>query len=263
MSESVRAHERMQRRPGLPATTITVAGSEVSLFVAPEAKEREAGLVIHFHGPPWLPIQAIDELDRPLVVASVHLGAGGGLYDRFFSDPKVFAELLDVIERASGVRPARRFLTGFSAGYGAIRAILRHSYDRIDGVLLLDGLHTGYVPERKPLAEGGALDASKLEPFRRLALDAIAGRKRLVITHSEIFPGTFASTTETAAWLLRETGVQARPVLRWGPVGMQQISEGGSGEFQVLGFAGNSAPDHVDHLHGYAAFVRLLLDGRL
>ena len=33
--------------------------------------------------------------------------------------------------------------------------------------------------------------------FIRFAGDAAAGKKRMLVTHSEVFPGTFASTTET------------------------------------------------------------------
>ncbi len=66
------------------------------------------------------------------------------------------------------------------------------------------------------------------------------------------------STTETSDYLLKELGVARTAVLAWGPVGMQQVSEAESGGFRVLGFAGNSAPDHVDHLHGLAAFLPLL-----
>jgi hypothetical protein len=47
-------------------------------------------------------------------------------------------------------------------------------------------------------------------------------------------------------------------VLEWGPVGMQQLGEARAGRLLVRGFAGNSAPDHVDHLHGLPEFLRLL-----
>src|SRR5581483_7847347 len=190
----------------------------------------------------WLPFQAAESANRPLVVAVVNVGQGGGVYDRAFRDPAVFDRLLEDIRARAGVRIDRLYLSGFSAGYGAIRAILRNRADRIDGILLLDGLHTGYIPDRKPLAEGGKLDTAPLEPFLAYAREAVAGRKRFIFTHSEIFPGTFASTTETAHWLIRELGLEATPVVRWGPRGMQQLSEVRAGGLVILGFAGNSAP---------------------
>src|SRR5690606_38015839 len=99
---------------------------------------------------------------------------------------------------------------------------------------------------------------SKLVEFVEFAKQASAGRKRFLITHSEIFPGTFASTTETANYLLGALGIKRRPVLKWGPVGMQQTSEAKKGRLLVKGFAGNSAPDHVDHFHGMYIFLREL-----
>lgn len=58
--------------------------------------------------------------------------------------------------------------------------------------------------------------------------------------------------------LLGALGLRREAVLRWGPVGMQQLSEVVAGGLRVLGFAGNSAPDHMDHFHGMPGFLRLL-----
>jgi hypothetical protein len=84
----------------------------------------------------------------------------------------------------------------------------------------------------------------------------MAGRKRFLVTHSEIFPGTFASTTETTDYLVQALGLKRTPVLRWGPNGMQQLSEARQGRFEILGFAGNAGPDHIDQFHGMPEFLR-------
>ena len=77
----------------------------------------------------------------------------------------------------------------------------------------------------------------------------------MLITHSEIFPGTYASTTETADYLIKTLDLKRKPVLKWGPVGMQTLSETRFKGFTILGFAGNTAPDHVDHYHGLPRFL--------
>ena len=148
-------------------------------------------------------------------------------------------------------------LSAFSAGYGAVRALLRHEpiTPTVDGVILLDGLHTDYVPPRTVLAQGGTLETTRLDPFLQFARAAAQGNKRLLITHSEIFPGTFASTTETTDYLLEQLGLQRTPVLQWGPGGMQQLSEVQEGRLRVMGFAGNTAPDHIDHFHALPSFL--------
>ena len=88
------------------------------------------------------------------------------------------------------------------------------------------------------------------------------GEKRFLITHSEIFPGTFASTTETGDWLLGALSIRRTAVLKWGPRGMQQLSEARTGGFELRGFAGNSAPDHMDHFHAMPELLARLWAGR-
>jgi hypothetical protein len=127
----------------------------------------------------------------------------------------------------------------------------------VDAALLIDGMHTDYV-DGKPGPIESTLDPGNLAIWLPLARDAIAGRKRLIVTHSEIFPGTYASTTETADYLLAQLGLKRRAVLKWGPMGTQQLSETRAGKFLLLGYAGNSAPDHVDQLHSLPVLLKWL-----
>lgn len=260
MVENTRSHERVQQRP-LVGKRFTIEGllpKPVEVLITPAAEtEKKADLVIHFLGASWLPMEVAENSGRPIVMAAVNLGAGSGRYSLPFQDATVFPRLLERIRSQSP--PIRStYLSGFSAGYGAIREILTQTADSIDGVLLIDGLHTSYVPEKRVVAEGGKLDESKLAPFLRYAERAVRGEKRFVITHSEIFPGTFASTTETTDYLIRQLGLRRTPVVQWGPNGMQQLSEARRGSFVVMGFAGNSAPDHIDQWHGLATFLPML-----
>jgi hypothetical protein len=41
-------------------------------------------------------------------------------------------------------------------------------------------------------------------------------------------------------------------------MGTQKISEASAGKFRVMGFAGNSAPDHVDQLHSLPVYLKWL-----
>jgi hypothetical protein len=54
--------------------------------------------------------------------------------------------------------------------------------------------------------------------------------------------------------------LKRQPVLKWGPMGMQQISESHQGDFFILGFAGNSASNHSDYVHGLPHFLNRLYD---
>jgi hypothetical protein len=270
MVEETRAHERLARRElgGATRSFFGPAGKPVEVWVPDNARTRdEVDLVVHFLGAAWLPEQAVAQLNGHTVAAVVNLGAGSGVYHRAFADPTVFDSLLAGVTRelsaAKGntAHIGRVTLVGFSAGHGAVRAILREPrhFARVDAVLLLDGMHTSYVPEGTLLAAGGALDTTNLAAFADFARAAVRGEKRFVVTHSEIFPGTFASTTETADWLLGALGLRRTPVLRWGPRGTQQLSEVRAGRFELLGFAGNSGPDHIDQLHAMPELLARVL----
>jgi hypothetical protein len=271
MVEASRLHERLAQKDlgGTQRSFVGPAGKPVELWVPDQSRARDdVDLVVHFLGAAWLPEQAVARLGRNTVAAVVNLGAGSGVYDRAFADPAAFDSLMAGVTRevsavtGHAARVGRVTLVGFSAGHGAVRAILREPrhFARVDAVLLLDGIHTSYVPEGTVLAAGGALDTTNLVAFANFARAAVRGEKRFLVTHSEIFPGTFASTTETADWLLRAIGLHRTPVLRWGPRGMQQLSEVRAGHFELLGFAGNSAPDHIDQFHAMPELLARLLD---
>ena len=109
-----------------------------------------------------------------------------------------------------------------------------------------------------PLAEGGQVEPTGLAPFLTLAQRAIAGEQRFLFTHSCLFPGTYASTTECADYLVQTLELKRTPLLRWGVLGMQQLAETSEGHLSIMAFAGNTAPDHVDHFHALYHFLHLL-----
>lgn len=97
-----------------------------------------------------------------------------------------------------GIKLRRIILSGWSAGYGAVRQILSTSdnYNLVNAVLLQDGIHASYIPDGRPLAEGGKIDSMELQTFLKLASDASrrSSTKKFLITHSEIFPDSPCGT---------------------------------------------------------------------
>lgn len=59
-------------------------------------------------------------------------------------------------------------------------------------------------------------------------------------------------------YVLKQPELRRSSVLQWGPMGTQQLSEASKGRFLLLGFAGNSTPDHVDQLHALPDFLKIL-----
>ncbi|MGE0103930.1 MAG: hypothetical protein AB7H86_21910 [Blastocatellales bacterium] len=260
MVEHTRAHLRLKEEHPAGRREKLETGA---LFIPQKSAGKlkpgaEANLIFYFHCGGWIPEIASSRLNRTLAL-SIQLGAGSSAYARPFRDETLFPRLIAEAETRSGLKFSTVTLVGWSAGYGAIREILRvpQNYSRVDRVLLIDGLHAGYV-DGKPGPLESKLESGDLEIFLDFARDAVAGRKHLLITHSEIFPGTFASTTETADWLIDRLGLKRKPVSQFGPMGTQKLSETRAGRFRVIGFAGNSAPDHVDQLHSLPDLLSLM-----
>jgi hypothetical protein len=230
MVEHSRAHPRLkQEAPPGRRETLELG----TLFLPAKLKFKTTlPLFVHFHGGDWLP-----------EVAAAKDGRRAGL--------------IQEIETRMATRVGPLVLTSWSAGAGAIREILKspESYSRVAAILIIDGMHTGYV-DGKPGPQESQIEIDKLEVFVRFAKDAVAGRKQMIVTHSEIFPGTFASTTETADYLVSQLGLRRHAVLRWGPMQTQQLSEARTGNFLLIGYAGNSAPDHVDQLHSLPEYLK-------
>ena len=259
MVEHTRAHPRLKQETPLGRREKLELGA---LFLPEKLKLKSSvPLFIHFHGGTWLPEVAAAKTGKTAVI-SIQIGAGSSAYARPFADAKLFSRLIAEAETKAGVKFSPITLTAWSAGYGAVREILKVSehYARVEKVLLIDGLHASYVRGKPGTGKGleSELETEGLEIFLKFARDAVASRKQMVVTHSEIFPGTFASTTETADWLIDQLGLKRTPVVKWGPMQTQQLSEVRAGKFRLIGFAGNSAPDHVDQLHSLPEYLNWL-----
>lgn len=267
-----------QTRPHPRVTQTETIGHRTDLKSLPGARlfttsnvnpNKPVPLLIHFHGAPWLIETHIARYLPKAALITVQLGAGSSAYRRPFENPNLFRELLNEAGQALSIKRgwSSITLTGFSAGYGGVREILRRPeyFALVNNVLLLDGMHASYFPEGKLLADGGTIQASDVDVFVSFARAAAAGRKTFVVTHSEIFPGAYASITECADYLLAQLSLKRRPTtvtrsprLANGPMGMQQLSAVDARGLHLRGYAGNTAPDHVDFLHAMPAWFGLL-----
>jgi len=253
MVEHTRAHTRLAEEtpPGRREKL------DLGTLYLPDGLAERPPLLLFFHGDAWIPEVAAAQ--NRVAAIGVQAGAGSASYAKLFDDPHRFPSLLQEAEGKAGFPFGRVILGGWSAGCGALREILKtpEAYARVDAVVCLDGIHADYVGG-KPGPLESALGPGDLQVWLQLGRDAVAGRKRFLVTHSEVFPGTYASTTETADYLLAQLGVNRRAVLQWGSMGMQQLSQAARGEFLLLGYAGNSAPDHVDQLHSLPVLLEWL-----
>ncbi|WP_437636179.1 hypothetical protein [Sorangium sp. So ce854] len=234
-------------------------------------------LLLHFHGNTQLVRESAEVAGLNAAVAVINLGIGSGAYEELYAQPGVYESLLADIDRAVAQRglPTPRLrrvaLSSWSAGYGAIAKILelRRGVEDLDAILVTDGIHCGFVPDQP-----SGLNALQLASFARAAQRAAEGQVLFTITHSEIDPIAYASSSATASYLLdaaaghpveRSLASGAPPHVRLraaeGAVSkklekqMIPTTEAHLGELHVRGFRGNTPEHHMAHLLQMASTV--------
>jgi len=209
-------------------------------------------LVVHFHGLREAQETNVERTHLNAVIVSINLGMGSGPYEDAFRTPFRWRSLLSAVEknveksgRAPGARIGRIALSAWSAGYGAVSALLRDQdvATRVDAVLLADGLHSNYKDARRHV-----VDEAPLEKYARVAEAAIRGEKLFALTHSSIPTYGYPNTTETIGQLLTMTNVPKVADAAQGPRAMRQIYVSNRGDFHVRGYAGTGVRDHIDHI---------------
>jgi hypothetical protein len=235
-------------------------------LIMPSSKRFARGgqfdVMLHFHGHEAARKEWVKVMDGAVLVG-IDLGLASGPYETAFDPPEAFEQLVASVERAvakktgrESARARRVGLSGWSAGYGAIQKILGQKYgkQRVDSVVLLDGLHCGY--------QGQSLNGLQIRAFTEFARESAAGRKLMFVSHSSIIPPGYASTTETANFLIHELGGTPKASRGAGPLGLELISRYTRGNFHVRGFSGNDKLDHCAHLGLYRDVLKVHIKPR-
>jgi len=210
-------------------------------------------VLIHFHGAFTTVEPRLLESGIDGVYLVQNLGNGSGAYEDAYAGKGSLGAELEVIRNALNQRcggPARSIarvaLSGWSAGYGAIYRILARpaEAERVDAVLLADGMHVGYEPGSRRVR------AAAMAPYLAFAAASVRGERLMAVTHSAIVPPGYASTTATAEFLVRELALDPTPAVSPEPrPGMRATSSNARGGLSIEGFAGGDAHAHCDHLY--------------
>jgi hypothetical protein len=244
-----------------PAEPTGPRGTRVALSVGrlfiPDGYEPAGGdahLVIHLHGSADVAEQNLARSGWNAVLVTVVLNGLSRVYADRFSEPAVFQTILGEVEQqlrelqvAQDPTISRLTVTSFSAGFGGVRELLKSDdiYRRIDALIMADSIHADFRGDRA-LRE---VNPEAMVDFLRFAQDAADGKKRMVISHSQIQPETYASTTETADYLLGELGAERESVDEEWAEGWRNTSRFGCRGLRIFGFTGETGPDHMKHLH--------------
>jgi hypothetical protein len=251
-----------------------LAGGLLTLPPAFRSEDGAYDLVIHFHGNTDLVEESFALSGLNAVVVIMNLGVGSGPYEDRFANALSLPEVLDrtqtTMEKRGLVHPhlRRLALSAWSAGYGAVLKVLEQPAlaEKVDAVLLQDGIHVGYQPN------SDALILERLAPFERFAREAVLGKRLFSITHSNITPaGHYAGTHETTDALLKAVAVARVPggdrpelpalhsiegvIARKRLLTLEPESTARQGGLHVRGYGGDQPDHHIAHLVQMAVTV--------
>ncbi|MCA9125935.1 MAG: hypothetical protein KDB22_02575 [Planctomycetales bacterium] len=237
---------------GTPETPF--AGGTIAVYwKEPVAQTQVGHVLIHFHGAAKTVADAFarSDLEAVLVVVNFH-GLSTAYSTPFAADASLFAKILDKARadfsqgtKLDAADWNQISVSSFSAGYGAVREILKTSeyFERIDSIVAADSIYAGLQSEDQERQ----VNELQMRDFLRFAKLATAGKRSFLVSHSAQ-PTPYASTTETANYLLNALKIERHVDLTIATPTWKQATSATHGGFTVFGFGGESGQDHMQHL---------------
>jgi len=242
-------------------STRAVAKGQVTVIRTSATANRE--VMIHFHGAVETMRTALarSNFDGTLIIVNFS-GLSSAYSKPFETDANLFDRLLQMVDTAqqndlgqAAEQVPNVTLSSFSAGYGSIREILSQprNFDRVSAIVTADSIYAGLVAGSIAGAPERIVSQVNMQDFLRFATLASRGEKKFVLSHSSQ-PTSYASTTETADYLLHSLSMSRTSDTDSKSGALQSVSQATRGRFTVLGFAGESAEDHLQHLRNIDLF---------
>lgn len=245
----MRAIARGQEPPKGRQIPMSVDDTKFTLFVPDSWMPSNHTATIHFHTAEWFVIQEHARRGATHPLATFYLGEGSTVYRRPFEDAKRFGRVLEVIERQLGVSLKAIEVSSFSAGYGAVREIIKQPdyFKRIRAIVLADSMYAPLATNslRRPSPE----QIDVWVPFARAAMD---GRKTFVVTYSAVATTNYASSSECAQALLSALSVPNQEVApNSTPAASDKdfplLRRADAGNLHLWGYGGTNAQAHMTH----------------
>jgi hypothetical protein len=199
------------------------------------------------------------------------LGEGSATYARPFQNPARFQDWLRIVElelisrgAPTNTRVSSVDVSSFSAGYGAVREILKLETNRalIQRIVLCDSLYGGLAETNAPYPRRQVL-AEHVEPWLVFAQAAARREKTFLLTTSDIETARYASTSECGAAVAAAAGAEFKPVTKDSCAAAREsefplVRRADLGRFNVWNYAGTNAQAHLTHVRHLADLWRAL-----
>jgi len=218
-------------------------------------------VLVHFHGDPQTYWNNAKYADLNAVLVTVNYSGLSSAYTTPFSNQALFQQVVD--EALTKVRQQadipdtlqwdKLAVSSFSAGYGAVREILKNATYRneIDALLAADSLYATTA------GDGTSVD-SQLADYKTFANLAKNGSKTFLYSHSQVPTYTYESTFEVGDELMQSLGIapSAYNVNGLGTLNFYRTAQ--TGNFRLWGALGSDGDSHLEHLRYIGEFLKQL-----
>jgi len=182
-------------------------------------------------------------------------------YSTPFSNASLFQSLLDEaltkVRQQTDISDTLQWdklgVSSFSAGYGAVREILKSATYRseIDALLAADSLYATTATDGTPLD-------SQMVDYKTYATLAKNGTKTFLFSHSQVLTYTYENTMETGNELMQHLGISASAINTNGLGTLNFYRYAQSGNFRLWGATGADGDSHLEHLRYIGEFLEEL-----
>lgn len=220
-----------------------------------------ADVLVHFHGDPQTFWNNAAYANLNAILVTVNYSGLSSAYSTPFSNASLFQSVLNEAltqVRSQGDIPdtlvwEQLGVSSFSAGYGAVREILKSSTYRsqIDALLAADSLYATTATDGTPLD-------SQMVDYKTFANLAKNGSKTFLFSHSQVLTYTYENTAETGDELMQNLGLSPTATNTNGLGTLNFYRRAQSGNFRLWGATGSDADSHLEHLRYIGEFLKEL-----
>jgi hypothetical protein len=255
---------------GLTATgrSFTLSDPAWKLFIPSTYYQRPgnvADIIVHFHGDPQTYWNNAQWANLNTIIVTVNYSGASTAYSTPFSNtdhPTAFQSVLDQalakVRAETDIPDTLQWdkvaVSSFSAGYGAVREILKSPTYRneIGSLLAADSLYATTDP-----VDGTPMD-SQMVDYKTFALAAKNGQKTFLFSHSKVLTYTYENTAETGDELMQYLGISPTNYSATGLGTLSYYRHAQTGNFRLWGANGATADDHSAHLRYIGDFLEEL-----
>jgi hypothetical protein len=250
--------------PTAAGRSFTLSSTAWKVFIPSTYYQRPgnvADVLVHFHGDPQTYWNNAQYANLNAIIVTVNYNGLSSAYSTPFSNSALFQQVLDEaltkVRQQSDIPDNLQWdklgVSSFSAGYGAVREILKSSTYRndMDALLTADSLYATTAGDGTPLD-------SNMVDYKTFAGLAKNGTKTFLFSHSQVPTYTYESTQECGDELMQYLGISASTYNVNGLGTLNFYRYAHTGNFRLWGALGTDGDSHLEHLRYIGEFLEEL-----